>query len=35
MTRMIQTASGDLVHPYDFVRRRRWSSVPPPRPTRH
>ncbi len=35
MTRMTQTASGDDVHPYDFVRRRRWSAVTPPRITRH
>ena len=35
MTRMTQTASGDDVHPHDFVRRRRWLAVTPPRATRH
>ncbi len=26
MTKMIQTASGDYIHPQDFVRRRRWAG---------
>jgi hypothetical protein len=26
MTVLIQTPSGDYVHPRDFVRRRRWAS---------
>jgi hypothetical protein len=26
MTKMIQTPSGDYVHPQDFVRRRRWAG---------
>ncbi len=31
MSRMIQTPSGDDIHPQDFVRRRRWAAVSPPR----
>jgi hypothetical protein len=29
MTKMIQTPSGDYIHPQDFVRRRRWVAVGP------
>ena len=32
MTRMIQTPSGDYVHPQDFVHRRRWTRIATPRP---
>jgi len=28
MTEMIQTPSGDYIHPGDFVRRRRWAGGP-------
>jgi hypothetical protein len=28
MSQLIQTPSGDYVHPRDFMRRRRWASGP-------
>jgi hypothetical protein len=30
MGKMIQTPSGDYVHPQDFVRRRRWAPIAAP-----
>jgi hypothetical protein len=32
MGKMIQTPSGDYVHPQDFVRRRRWTPIAAPEP---
>jgi hypothetical protein len=26
MSKMTTNSAGDLVHPYDFIRRRRWSG---------
>ena len=34
MRKLIQTESGDYMHPYDFVQRRRWAAVATPRATR-
>jgi hypothetical protein len=32
MNKMIQTSTGDYIHPQDFVQRRRWAAIVTPRP---